>query len=305
VARIKGKGKCDGCGRQGVRIAGWSDLDLCATCTNIASNTKNHRRSVDLIYKRLYGGVPQVGEVHGSAGDTVDEFNLEVIADINDALGGGYKPQELAATVKKLVENEKHGAQVAAGDASPCDPHQCQDLQDAINELLRVHKALGEYSNAATKPGELADVIAGLVADLVHLRDMEVKTAQVDTSRGYEVPKGYQSLATIMMMAMDQAAKGKGHDRHATEEPFDRQPSMMIGRWLGLGYPLGQAVKKIVESKRLGDHEALAELLGAIVYTAMACRLLWERIKGQEGQQMDSYQGTALAPQFAEGCGHD
>jgi hypothetical protein len=119
------------------------------------------------------------------------------------------------------------------------------------------------------------------------------------------VPAGYQSLATIFAMAIDQAARGKGHDRHGTEEPFDRQPSMMIGRWQGLGYPRGQAMKKILESKRLGDHAALAELLGAIVYTAMACRLLWERIKGQEEQQQASFQGTALAPQFAEGCGHD
>lgn len=51
---------------------------------------------------------------------------------------------------------------------------------------------------------------------------------------------------------------------------------------MGLGYPLGQAVKKIYESQRLPTKQpAIAELLGAINYIAAAVIVLEEK----EGEQ--------------------
>ena len=34
-----------------------------------------------------------------------------------------------------------------------------------------------------------------------------------------EVPDGYETLGMVLQLAIDQAAKGKGADRHASGEP--------------------------------------------------------------------------------------
>lgn len=79
----------------------------------------------------------------------------------------------------------------------------------------------------------------------------------------------YHTLASVLVRAFDQASAGKGKDRHAQALPFDDQPmqtiSQLIGSHDGLAY---QAVKKIQESQRLEHDHAVAELLGAIIYTA-------------------------------------
>lgn len=85
----------------------------------------------------------------------------------------------------------------------------------------------------------------------------------------------YASLHDVLSQAYHQAAGGKGHERHATDDPFDQQPIMVITRLLGdhscaaLGY---QAVKKTVEAGRLhrikGPDAAVRELYGAINYIA-------------------------------------
>ena len=87
---------------------------------------------------------------------------------------------------------------------------------------------------------------------------------------------GYEPLAMVLRAALDQAQHGKGKDRHANGKPFDRQPILEIGRMVGQGYPLGQAMKKAQESMRLPPDRAKAELLGAINYLAAAYLLLDE-----------------------------
>lgn len=82
---------------------------------------------------------------------------------------------------------------------------------------------------------------------------------------------GYESLARVLLDALEQAAHGKGRDRHAGPgEPFDEQPMQVIVGMFGPGFALGQAVKKLHESQRLGPTAGRAELLGAIVYIAGA-----------------------------------
>ncbi len=80
---------------------------------------------------------------------------------------------------------------------------------------------------------------------------------------------GYESLAKVLQLAYDQAAKGKGHERHATNRPFSAQPmqtiSNLVGSADGLAY---QAIKKIQESQRMDHDPAVRELLGAINYLA-------------------------------------
>lgn len=87
----------------------------------------------------------------------------------------------------------------------------------------------------------------------------------------------YESLKNVLDRAFEQASHGKGKERHAeADEPFERQIICEVTRRAGLGYPLGQAVKKVYESQRLGGDRGIAELLGAINYIAAAVIVMGE-----------------------------
>lgn len=78
---------------------------------------------------------------------------------------------------------------------------------------------------------------------------------------------GYEKLADVLQRAYEQAALGKGKDRHASEKPFHEQPMQDLIRLHGVGFATGQASKKSVEGVKLPTVERqVAELLGAIVY---------------------------------------
>lgn len=81
---------------------------------------------------------------------------------------------------------------------------------------------------------------------------------------------GYESLAAVLQRAFNQAAHGKGKERHAQGEPFNQQVMQDMARRFGVGALLGQAFKKSEESQRLPHDRAVNELLGAIVYLAGA-----------------------------------
>ena len=93
-----------------------------------------------------------------------------------------------------------------------------------------------------------------------------------------DIPEGYESLGSVLAEAVEQASGGKGAERHAySSEPFSGQLIREIPFRLGPGgecFCLGQAVKKIYESRRLPPARARAELLGAVVYVAAAVPLL-------------------------------
>lgn len=81
---------------------------------------------------------------------------------------------------------------------------------------------------------------------------------------------GYESLSDVLSRAFNQAAKGKGAERHATGLPFDQQPMQQIIKLYGDGFALGQAAKKMQEAQRMESEAAVRELLGAINYIAGA-----------------------------------
>lgn len=91
------------------------------------------------------------------------------------------------------------------------------------------------------------------------------------------VPGEYISLGLVLQSALEQASKGKGKERHASEgEAYENQIICEVARRVGLGYPLGQAVKKIYESQRIGGERGVAELLGALNYVAAAVIVMRE-----------------------------
>lgn len=82
---------------------------------------------------------------------------------------------------------------------------------------------------------------------------------------------GYDKLADVLSRAFDQAAHGKGRERHANDKPFDKQPMQDLIRLHGVGFATGQASKKASEAMGLPSTDRkVAELLGAIVYLAGA-----------------------------------
>jgi hypothetical protein len=91
-----------------------------------------------------------------------------------------------------------------------------------------------------------------------------------------EVKDGYFPLFDVLREALNQAQVGKGAERHGNGESFMEQPALTITRAVGLGFPLGQAMKKIQESQRMDTDAAKRELLGAINYLAAAILFLDE-----------------------------
>lgn len=81
---------------------------------------------------------------------------------------------------------------------------------------------------------------------------------------------GYDDLFHVLALAYDQAARGKGKERHANNKPFTKQPLIELADKFGTGFLLGQAAKKLEECQVLPFGADVKELLGAIVYTAAA-----------------------------------
>lgn len=89
----------------------------------------------------------------------------------------------------------------------------------------------------------------------------------------------YKELRDVLVQAELQAREGKGAERHSLGEDFKDQPICVLTRQLGMGFPLGQAMKKVLESQKLKQYpgRAKAELLGAINYIAAAVIVLEEQ----------------------------
>lgn len=96
-----------------------------------------------------------------------------------------------------------------------------------------------------------------------------------------EVPHDYKHLYSILMSAFDQAASGKGKERHAGGQPFEAQPMQSISDLFDSPHGMAfQVAKKVHEALTALDGNLEAqerELLGAINYTAGI--ILWLRRK--------------------------
>jgi hypothetical protein len=100
------------------------------------------------------------------------------------------------------------------------------------------------------------------------------------TAHHFDVP-GYEQLAEVLSRAYDQAALGKGAERHADNMPFHEQPmqtgSDLLGTDAGLAF---QAIKKIREGSQFSEFDRFErEMLGAIVY--IGGMVIWRRRQQQ------------------------
>ena len=80
----------------------------------------------------------------------------------------------------------------------------------------------------------------------------------------------YDSLQSVLDAAFEQAATGKGKERHARGNPFEKQHMQTISQLLGTDRGMAfQAIKKLTEGLDMKDSGAKErELLGAINYIA-------------------------------------
>lgn len=92
----------------------------------------------------------------------------------------------------------------------------------------------------------------------------------------------YAELKRVLQMAHDQAASGKGRERHDHDgrSSFEQQLICQVGRYTNSTVGcIQQAVKKSVESTRIRGKEAkIREILGAINYLAAAVLLVEEGV---------------------------
>lgn len=100
------------------------------------------------------------------------------------------------------------------------------------------------------------------------------------TTHNFDVP-GYEQLAAVLSRAYEQAALGKGAERHADNMPFHEQPmqtgSDLLGSDAGLAF---QAIKKIREGGQFDEFDRFErEMLGAIVY--ISGMVIWRRRQQQ------------------------
>jgi hypothetical protein len=115
----------------------------------------------------------------------------------------------------------------------------------------------------------------------------------------------YRALRLVLDMAFEQAAFGKGKERHAAGGlAFEDQPILQISRMVGYGFASGQAMKKLQEAATIlqpkastlqpeastlqyGVHDrAQREILGAIVYAAAAWLWVEEQREGSDDPGM-------------------
>ena len=138
------------------------------------------------------------------------------------------------------------------------------------------HKAIEELNEAIKERDDNAEEIRFLKLELHKYRVLydrqKLECLLLDGANSIDLNPKYDSLYKVLLSAYNQASNGKGKERHQLndDEPFENQKICEIARRLSIDYNLGQAVKKIYESKRLTDGRDIAELYGAINYIAAA-----------------------------------
>lgn len=134
-------------------------------------------------------------------------------------------------------------------------------------EKAKVYAANGQY-----KPGEerlFGENKRAKKASIPGNKTFNVQALLRDKSK--ENPR-MDKLWEVLSEAFSQASD-KGLERHGAGAAFEDQDMIHIQNAQGIGYALGQAMKKLAEGRRLPAKQAREEFLGAMVYIAGA--IVW------------------------------
>jgi len=138
-------------------------------------------------------------------------------------------------------------------------PKEDEQPEDRYIALKRVYERVFEIN--PTWGTNVAEYI-GYKQPLICISDL---TTSVWSQRGC-----VGNMKDIFDLAIARASEGKGKDRHDDGKPFHKQPICAIMRRVGIGFGLGQAIKKITESERMTGERKVNELLDAMNYLAAA-----------------------------------
>jgi len=150
---------------------------------------------------------------------------------------------------------------------------------DRIADLIHQSKNTNT-TGLSEKNKELSAQNAQLQADIAKLRDKNTFLAN-ENDRLNELCS--HPLQGVFDDCIDQAASGKGEERHGHGKPFMKQPWVTLGDTYGTGFLFGQAAKKLSEAQSLPTPEArLREHIGAINYIGMG--ILHDRINANPAE---------------------
>lgn len=195
---------------------------------------------------------------------------------------------EVRANIEKLLYI--HGVGIdhvpAPVDGNRDEFSKPQSVIDTCDHVIKAAARAGiEGNEMLTRKANVLNVADRMSDMILSLRTaVSNREADLREARGQRVPKAgrlapvaglddaYSSLRRVLDAAYDQAATGKGAERHANARSFESQPMQSISDLLGDNHGLlFQAVKKIQESTRLPHYRRRErELLGAINYIAGA-----------------------------------
>ena len=179
---------------------------------------------------------------------------------INELSGKNEELQKELHTQKVVIETLQKGVNElneAITESKIMIAEIAKERDDKDEEIRVLNLELHKYKNDIKMVIDDRRKLECLLADNVNTVELNPK---------------YDSLYKVLLSAYNQASNGKGKERHQLndDEPFENQKICEIARRLSIDYNLGQAVKKIYESKRLTDGRDIAELYGAINYIAAA-----------------------------------
>lgn len=188
--------------------------------------------------------------------------------------------------VRHAIETvlQNHGIQANIHDVTiPGESTEFIDNNKAFQEILAAGEKVGiQQKEFVTTRGNAVMATERMAEEILTLRvkvsnrDAELKLLRQQPEKQLVPVAGlddaYSSLRRVLDAAYEQAATGKGAERHANALSFENQPMQTISGLLGDNHGLlFQAVKKIQESTRLPHYTRRErELLGAINYIAGA-----------------------------------
>lgn len=217
----------------------------------------------------------QLAKALGTAGRTWEEM-LETAG---KAMKDAEKLVSVSATLKSAYQNEKTLASIAK--ELKLDPDAPADTI-----ISRVHLLVTARQSAVTE-GRIDDRKVSLSPAIAapygvkpsKKRQQYELTMDVDNSgiasplfifRSKKDRDDYLPLLRTFLGALEQAAYGKGRERHANDLPFTEQPILTMARMLDNDAGLAQQViKKTIEARSLPSKTArINELRGTLVYAA-------------------------------------
>lgn len=164
------------------------------------------------------------------------------------------------------------------------------DVMENVAKMIKANNQPAAFAWDGRKVGTSPAMAAPYGVKASKKRQQYELTMDVDNSgiasplfifRSKKDRDDYLPLLRTFLGALEQAAYGKGRERHANDLPFVEQPILTMARMLDSDAGLAQQViKKTVEARSLPTKQArINELRGTLVYAA--AMILFEEVYGR------------------------